>query len=47
MLTVNDILEGTAGTLVAARAPDGATFRRSIIDSRKATEGDLFFALRG
>ncbi|MCH7484156.1 MAG: UDP-N-acetylmuramoyl-tripeptide--D-alanyl-D-alanine ligase [Chloroflexi bacterium] len=47
MLTVNDILEGTAGTLVAARAPEGATFRRGIIDSRKAAEGDLFFALRG
>ncbi len=47
MLTVNDILEGTAGTLVAARAPEGATFRRGVIDSRKAKEGDLFFALRG
>ncbi|HEY5626175.1 MAG TPA: Mur ligase family protein, partial [Dehalococcoidia bacterium] len=47
MLTLNDIIEGTAGTLVAARAPEGATFRRGIIDSRKAAAGDLFFALRG
>ncbi|HEY5639600.1 MAG TPA: UDP-N-acetylmuramoyl-tripeptide--D-alanyl-D-alanine ligase [Dehalococcoidia bacterium] len=47
MLTLNDVLEGTAGALVAARAPEGATFRRGIIDSREAAEGDLFFALRG
>jgi len=47
MLTVNDILEGTGGTLVAARAPEGATFSRGIIDSRQAAAGDLFFALRG
>jgi UDP-N-acetylmuramoyl-tripeptide--D-alanyl-D-alanine ligase len=47
MLTVSDILEGTAGTLVAARADEGAIFHRGIIDSREAAEGDLFFALRG
>ena len=47
MLTVGDIIEGTAGTLVAARAGEGSTFTRGIIDSREAAEGDLFFALRG
>jgi UDP-N-acetylmuramoyl-tripeptide--D-alanyl-D-alanine ligase len=46
MLSTKDVLEGTNGTLVAARAGD-ATFTRGAIDSRTVAEGDLFFALRG
>ncbi|MEX0682371.1 MAG: UDP-N-acetylmuramoyl-tripeptide--D-alanyl-D-alanine ligase [Dehalococcoidia bacterium] len=47
MITVNDVIEAAGTTLVAARANAGATFRRGVIDSRQAGEGDLFFALRG
>ncbi len=47
MLAVTDIWEGIGGALVAGRGPTASTFRRAIIDSRQATPGDLFFALRG
>jgi UDP-N-acetylmuramoyl-tripeptide--D-alanyl-D-alanine ligase len=47
MLAVPDVCEGLQGSLVAARAPADARFRRAVIDSRLAASGDLFFALRG
>lgn len=47
LLTAEDIWEGLGPALVAARAPDGATFTRATIDSRRVDRGDLFFALRG
>jgi len=47
MITVADVWEAAKGTLVAARAPEGVTFERGLIDSREASPGDLFFALRG
>jgi UDP-N-acetylmuramoyl-tripeptide--D-alanyl-D-alanine ligase len=47
MLTTKDVLDGLGETLVAARGPENASFGRAVIDSRLASAGDLFFALRG
>lgn len=47
MLRVSDVVEGTAGLLVAARGPAEGAFSRVVIDSREAGPGDLFFALHG
>src|SRR2546425_348242 len=47
MLTTADVCEGMKSVLVAARGPTGRSFARGIVDSREATPGDLFFAVRG
>lgn len=47
MIAVADVWEGLQQSLVAARVPTDARFRRAVIDSRRAGPGDLFFALRG
>src|SRR6476646_5183815 len=50
MFTLEDLLEGTGGTLdeaSAALAERRLTFDRVAIDSRKALDGALFVALRG
>ena len=50
MFTLEDVLEGTGGSLdeaSAALAKTGLTFDRVAIDSRKAQGGALFVALRG
>jgi UDP-N-acetylmuramoyl-tripeptide--D-alanyl-D-alanine ligase len=47
MLTIDDLKNGLAGLLIAARGPDEGTFPRGVIDSREIAPGDLFFALHG
>jgi UDP-N-acetylmuramoyl-tripeptide--D-alanyl-D-alanine ligase len=47
MLTVEDLKNGLAGLLIAARGPEAGAFPRGSMDSREVSPGDLFFALRG
>ena len=47
MLTIDDLKNGLAGLLIAARGPEEGTFPRGVIDSREVAPGDLFFALHG
>lgn len=47
MLTVGDILSGTAGRLVCGEAGGNSAISSVVIDSRRADEGSLFVALRG
>ncbi|MBI5663633.1 MAG: UDP-N-acetylmuramoyl-tripeptide--D-alanyl-D-alanine ligase [Nitrospirae bacterium] len=44
MLTIEDIIEATGGELLSGNVK---TFQGASIDSRKISEGELFFAIRG
>lgn len=47
MIGVKNVWEGLGGTLVASSGREDTEFSRGVIDSREASQGDLFFALRG
>jgi UDP-N-acetylmuramoyl-tripeptide--D-alanyl-D-alanine ligase len=47
MMTAKELATALRPSLVRAPAVGPLTFRRPVVDSRKAGRGDLFFALRG